>query len=652
MSHLNPKPFFSILAATLLAGVGSLAASEYYMSPAGNDTAAGSISAPWKTFAHAVPLLVAGDTLTLRGGSYPERLILNARSGTSEAPITIHNYPDETAIIDGSTLVVPAGGRAGLVVLQNCSHLQLHGLEIAHYVTSSAACTPAGIQIEGAGTGVKISHCVVHHIYQNSTNQSANGFGICVYGTSATAIDALQIDSNEIHDLRTGQSESLVLNGNVVNFAVSGNHVHHCNNIGIDFIGYENSAPAAVDRARNGICQGNYVHDIDSAFNPGYGGDFTTAGGERSAAGIYIDGGINITVAGNRVHNANFGIELASENSAGATEDILLLDNLLHHNTGPGIIMGGYDSQRGKTRRCQVSNNTLFRNDSLKTYGGQMALQFYLENNTVKNNIIWAEASTGQMIVHYVEGGTSAQRAFPAGNVFDYNLYFHEGPAAAIEFGLNPTGKGADQGNRSYTGLAAWRTAVGGELHSIFANPGFTISIPSILSTAADFRLSAASAAINLGEPSPPFIAAVGEKDYFGASRIAGGRVDMGFHEWMTPLQSWRDQYFESPDGGPNAGDFDDPDHDTMVNLLEYSQGMNPTKSDLELAPYAQNRGTELGFHFRKNAPELLYSIHTSKDLQIWQTSTAATQSDGATQFWQDFPFLPHSQFFRLEVSH
>ena len=72
------------------------------------------------------------------------------------------------------------------------------------------------------------------------------------------------------------------------------NHVHDCNNIGIDFIGYEGSAPAAVDRARDGICRENLLHGIDSANNPDRVGSGTRRvghaqavhGGADDAAGV------------------------------------------------------------------------------------------------------------------------------------------------------------------------------------------------------------------------------------------------------------------------------------------------------------------------------------------------------------------------------
>lgn len=66
----------------------------------GDDSAAGTEAAPWKTLAQALRKLKAGDTLYLRGGTYYEQPVLS-RSGTAEAPIVIASYPGELAVIDG-----------------------------------------------------------------------------------------------------------------------------------------------------------------------------------------------------------------------------------------------------------------------------------------------------------------------------------------------------------------------------------------------------------------------------------------------------------------------------------------------------------------------------------------------------------------------
>jgi regulator of RNase E activity RraA len=66
----------------------------------GDDAAAGTEKAPWKTLGHALKQLKPGDTLYLRGGTYYEKVRLS-QSGTADGPIVIASYPGEMAIIDG-----------------------------------------------------------------------------------------------------------------------------------------------------------------------------------------------------------------------------------------------------------------------------------------------------------------------------------------------------------------------------------------------------------------------------------------------------------------------------------------------------------------------------------------------------------------------
>eukprot|EP00903_Cladosiphon_okamuranus_P003589 g3587.t1 len=408
----GPILFGAILA--LLPGKSD--AALYYVSTAAGGDGVGSFARPWGSLAVAVEHLQAGDSLYLRGGTYHERLVLKGLKGGEKKPVLIRNFANEKVVLSGARLRVPEGGRTGLVEIRNCDHLHLRGLEVTDFRTTSAKAIPCGIQIEGKGKGIRVENCEVRRIEQNSPAENANGFGICVYGYLSTPIEDFVMKGNRIHHLRTGQSESVVLNGNVVDFLVRGNRVNNCNNIGIDFIGYEGTAPEGFDRARDGLCTENVVHDIDSSLNPGYGGSFTGGGGDRSAAGIYVDGGTGIQITRNEVYACNFGIELASEHSGKSTDMIEVSNNLIRNNHGPGIIMGGYDSKRGRTAECVISNNTIFRNDTDRTYGGQIGIQFYFEKNKIVNNIIWADKKTKQMIVHYVEGGSAAQRSFGPGN--------------------------------------------------------------------------------------------------------------------------------------------------------------------------------------------------------------------------------------------
>jgi hypothetical protein len=76
----------------------------YYVSPAGSDSAPGTITQPFATVQHGVNQLLAGDTLILRAGNYHENVTV-AASGTASAPITLTAYSGETATLIGAQSV-------------------------------------------------------------------------------------------------------------------------------------------------------------------------------------------------------------------------------------------------------------------------------------------------------------------------------------------------------------------------------------------------------------------------------------------------------------------------------------------------------------------------------------------------------------------
>ena len=69
-----------------------------FVSPSGNDAAAGSQAAPVKTITRALAAVPAGGTIVLRSGSYNETVQIFKK-------VTIQNYPGEAAWLDGTTAV-------------------------------------------------------------------------------------------------------------------------------------------------------------------------------------------------------------------------------------------------------------------------------------------------------------------------------------------------------------------------------------------------------------------------------------------------------------------------------------------------------------------------------------------------------------------
>src|SRR5690242_8626987 len=80
----------------------------WFVATNGNDSAAGTLNAPFRNIQRAASLAQAGDTVYIRGGTYHET-VTPAQSGTASAPITFVPYGSETVTIDGAD---PIGGWA------------------------------------------------------------------------------------------------------------------------------------------------------------------------------------------------------------------------------------------------------------------------------------------------------------------------------------------------------------------------------------------------------------------------------------------------------------------------------------------------------------------------------------------------------------
>src|SRR3954466_5714611 len=82
-------------------------AAEYYVSPTGSDSNAGSLAAPFATLQKGNDVAVAGDTVWLRGGTYQnsKQIKLN-KSGQSDAKrIRFFAYAQELPLLDFSKYV-------------------------------------------------------------------------------------------------------------------------------------------------------------------------------------------------------------------------------------------------------------------------------------------------------------------------------------------------------------------------------------------------------------------------------------------------------------------------------------------------------------------------------------------------------------------
>ena len=452
-------------------------ATAFYVATGGNDANAGTEAAPWRTIQRAADTARPGSTVNVRDGIYEERVNINVSGSPTGGYITFRSYPGETAILDGGHLTPDR--RSGMLVIHNKSYIRIEGFEIRNFRTPEHRLTPLGISITGSGTHIELLDNNVHHIENNFEGRDrpgsgGNGFGIAVYGTDAkTPISHLVIDGNEVHHLKTGSSESLVVNGNVTNFRITHNIVHDNNNIGIDVIGFEHTAPdPAVDQARDGVVSGNLVYNITSRGNPAYGND-------ESSDGIYVDGGTRVLIERNILHNVDYGIELASEHRARTTSYITARNNLIYNCHTAGVSIGGYGAERGGTDHCTVVHNTLYGDDTSNTGTGEFQMQFNMTNNKFEHNIIYA----GTRCLMTASKSGRMETNTPTVTI-NFNVYYCNAGAPGSTWNWHPS---------SYKGFDNWVQATGNDGHSRFMDPGF------VDTSKMDFHLRSDSAVTDAG---------------------------------------------------------------------------------------------------------------------------------------------------------
>ena len=97
--------------------VAPLCAAEYFLSPEGDDGAAGDRENPWQSIAKANETLQPGDTVTFLAGEYAGT-ISPANSGTADAPITYRSVEPRAArlVADGVSLLMQFNDHEHIIV--------------------------------------------------------------------------------------------------------------------------------------------------------------------------------------------------------------------------------------------------------------------------------------------------------------------------------------------------------------------------------------------------------------------------------------------------------------------------------------------------------------------------------------------------------
>jgi Right handed beta helix region len=490
--------------------------STFYVSKTGSNSNSGSYTAPWLTIQHAANTVTAGATVYVESGVYNESVSFPA-SGTASNPITFASYPGQTATIDGTGLSVT--GTQGLINIINQSYITVNGFEIRNYTTSSASPTPAGIWITGSGTGVQLLNNLVHNITTTS-EKNGNAFGIAVYGTSSTPITQLTISGNQVYDLKTGESESVNVDGNVTYFSITNNVVHDNDNIGIDAIGFEGVGPTGSDQAKYGEISGNTVYNISGIHNPGEGDSY-------DADGLYCDGCEYVVFERNTIYACDLNMEAASEHKGHDSSYVTIRNNVFYDANTVGVSIGGYANTVGGSDHVVIVNNTLYNNNT-KNQGAEFQIQYHsgdASGNIFENNIVYA--GTQNVWIYSFVKGTSTYPAPPA--TLNWNLYYST--AGYVQ------GTSIDwAGKYTYKTYAAYQSGSGEDTDSPVANPLFD----NLSSTPPDLDVASNSPAVNAGSTNltcsvgycGSSTSIYGSTDYAGNPRVnSSGQINIGAYE-------------------------------------------------------------------------------------------------------------------------
>ena len=204
------------LVATVIAFLAPLSATaaEYYVSPTGSDSNAGTFAEPFASLSKASNTVAAGDTVWLRGGTYALTTQITLKtSGTSDTNRTkFWAYPGELPVFDCSGYVTSNAAVDVPVILVTGNFMHLKGFEVANAkVGNNGDHSYSMVRTKGASNNT-FELLNIHH-----------GFGPGLFidtGTGGNLI--LNCDSHDNYDLNGSQGDGQNGDGFGVHYQKSG----------------------------------------------------------------------------------------------------------------------------------------------------------------------------------------------------------------------------------------------------------------------------------------------------------------------------------------------------------------------------------------------------------------------------------------------
>jgi hypothetical protein len=518
----------------------------YYVSPTGNDTAAGtSPSAAWQTLAAVnATTLQAGDTVLLQGGAtFAGTLTIGAAdAGTTAAPITISSFGTGRATISaGSSDGIDVTDTSGLVI----SNLDVEG-------NSPTNDTSIGINLDNdQTTGGRLSNGIL-----------INDVDVAGFGLQGIAIDAatltngfanVTVSNSTLHNddeaglysyagaYKTnpapyGMAHANIVVNNVDAYDNAGNSIHGASGDGIELGDVEGATIENCTAYGNGTANpgthggpvGIWTYNSDSVVIE-HNESYDNTSGDLDGDGFDLDGGTtNATVEYNYSHdNAGSGI-LLCQFANGTTWGNNTVRYNVSQNDGGAHNYAAIDmwaaSNSDSLGACDIYGNTIYDTKTGSNAPRGIEIDVATTNIHVRDNII--DVAAGGLTVQVKNAGT--------GLLFQGNDYWAGSSSTAAVYWNGTT----------YATLAAWRaavpaqetvsgTATGLSVNPQLSNPGGggTIGYGGDLTTLSAYRIATGSPLVNAGVNLTSLGLSVGATDYFGQPVPDGSGFDIGADE-------------------------------------------------------------------------------------------------------------------------
>jgi hypothetical protein len=522
----------------LLAAIPALA-TDYYVSPSGNDKKGnGTAAKPWKTIAEVNQhQYLPGDRILFQGGaSYSGTLNFTSRSrGTAASPIMVTSYGAGRATI--------APGTAAALFAYNTAGYVLSNLD---FVGSGASNTAHGVNFYAdlAG-GVKLDTIVIDSV-------EVRGFGkagiIIGSWNGVTGFQNVRITNTSSHDNADGGISTYGdVNINTVGWPHRNVYIGNCT-------AYNNMGRAGTTTASgNGIVVGaadGVIIERSLAYNNGV--NNTNNGGP---VGIWVYDSNNALIQYNESHHnhTNSVTDGGGFDIDGGTTNSVMQYNYSHDNEGPGYALIQYAGARvwaNNTARYNVSQNDARKN-------GVGAIHFWNGGSGVQSAQVYNNTV-------YISGTAPMPRAMmfqtPTSNVsVRNNIFFSTGGAPVLD-AVGGQYNLSLQGNNWWSGGAAttfvWNYASYGDLGSFRSSTGMetfngspvgmsldprltapgagpSINNPAALSTLSAYRLQGGSPMIDTGLTlGSLFGVNPGPSDLYGSPLPRGLAYDVGANEY------------------------------------------------------------------------------------------------------------------------